>query len=69
MEKRKPGRPTETPGDAKRHPLNMRTTKALRDSLEEAAADSGRSLAQEVEYRLERSFLMDDVKAWLDEQK
>jgi hypothetical protein len=43
-------------GDGKRYPLNMRTTKQVRERLEKAAAASGRSLAQEVEYRLERSF-------------
>lgn len=46
-------------GDGKRYPLNMRTTKEARDQLESAAADSGRSLAQEVEYRLNRSFADD----------
>jgi TraY domain len=40
----------------KRHPLNMRTTAETRDKLEAAAASSGRSLAQEVEYRLDASF-------------
>jgi len=39
----------------KRYPLNMRTTKRVRERLERAAAKSGRSLAQEVERRLERS--------------
>jgi hypothetical protein len=43
--------------DIKRSPLNMRTTQELRDQLDTAAAESGRSLAQEVEYRLELSFL------------
>ena len=41
--------------DIKRYPLNMRTTKSLRLRLERAAKKSGRSLAQEVERRLERS--------------
>src|SRR5262249_20451292 len=40
----------------KRYPLNMRTTKELRDKIEEAAMASGRSLVQEVEFRLEQSF-------------
>ncbi len=39
----------------------MRTTKAIRDKLEKAAAASGRSLAQEVELRLERSFLEQEL--------
>jgi hypothetical protein len=47
--------------DGKRYPLNMRTTKETRERLERAAAASGRSLAQEVEYRLEKSFSEEDV--------
>jgi hypothetical protein len=46
-------------GEGKKSPLNMRTTAALREKLEEAAGESGRSLVQEVEYRLEQSFAMD----------
>ena len=45
----------------KRFPLNMRTTSAVRARLEAAARASGRSLAAEVEYRLERSFVIEDV--------
>jgi hypothetical protein len=45
----------------KRYPLNMRTTKELRDKIEEAAMASGRSLVQEVEFRLEKSFQEDDA--------
>lgn len=44
----------------KRYPLNMRTTKTVRDRLEGAALLNGRSLAQEVEDRLEKSFDTDD---------
>lgn len=40
----------------KRVPLMVRTTTGLRSKLNEAADASGRSLAQEVELRLERSF-------------
>ncbi|MGA0595152.1 TraY domain-containing protein [Enterovirga sp. CN4-39] len=43
-------------GEGKRVPVMSRTTKELRAKLEEAAAASGRSLGQEVEYRLEQSF-------------
>ncbi len=42
-------------GAGKRYPLNMRTTRELRDTLTAAASQSGRSLAQEVEHRLEES--------------
>lgn len=43
--------------NGKRYPLNMRTTAALRQKIEDAAKASGRSMAQEVEYRLEMSFV------------
>ena|SRR5262249_3176078 len=46
----------------KRYPLNMRTTKELRDKIEEAAMASGRSLVQEVEFRLERSFRQQEIE-------
>jgi hypothetical protein len=36
--------------------LSFRTTKELRERLDAARAASGRSLAQEAEYRLEQSF-------------
>jgi hypothetical protein len=59
------------PTKGKRYPLNMRTTKELREKLERAAAKSGRSLVGEVEYRLERSFDRDEVvklvsETWLE---
>jgi uncharacterized protein (DUF1778 family) len=46
----------------KRYPLNMRTTKELRDKIEWAAVASGRSLVQEVEIRLERLFLQEEIE-------
>ncbi len=54
--RKKRGRPPLPPEAGKRFPLNMRTTKNIRDELQAAAHASGRSLAQEVEYRLEQSF-------------
>jgi hypothetical protein len=49
------GRPSK--GDeAKRHSVGIRTTKALKDKMEVSCAASGRSMAQEIEYRLEQSF-------------
>jgi uncharacterized protein (DUF1778 family) len=44
----------------KRYPLNMRTTRELRERIEAAAHASGRSLVQEVEYRLTQSFVSED---------
>lgn len=52
--KRGRGRPPEKEGQPKRSPLNMRTTREIREQLESAAKKSGRSLTQEVEYRLEQ---------------
>jgi hypothetical protein len=46
---------------AKRHPLSMRTTLDIKRRLERAAVASGRSIAQEVENRLERSFVYDEA--------
>lgn len=43
-------------GPGKRYPLSFKTTFDLRKRLDAAAEYSGRSLAQEVETRLERSF-------------
>jgi hypothetical protein len=39
----------------------MKTTTDLRDRLEKAAAQSGRSLTHEVEHRIERSFFQDKI--------
>jgi hypothetical protein len=47
--------------EPRRHPLNVRTTRELRDKMLAAAEQSGRSLVQELEYRLENSFGRDVV--------
>lgn len=53
----------------KRAPLNMRTTAKLRDALEREASKADRSLAQEVESRLERSFEDDELlKVFIGDQ-
>jgi hypothetical protein len=54
--KAKPVAETAAPPEGKRHPLNIRTTRELREQLESAANRSGRSLAQEMEMRLDHSF-------------
>jgi hypothetical protein len=53
---RQRGRPALPPEQGKRYPIGIRTTKVLRDALLNASRASGRSLAQEIEFRLERSF-------------
>lgn len=54
------GRPPLPPESGKRHPIGIRTTKELHDRVESAAKRSGRSIAQEIEFRLERSFAVDE---------
>jgi antitoxin component of RelBE/YafQ-DinJ toxin-antitoxin module len=54
-EAKRRGRP---PGDAdrtKRYALGIRTTKDLKDRIQAVADAAGRSVAQEIELRLERS--------------
>ena len=57
-----PARAKLPPGKGKRVPLNMRTTRETREKLEKSAAGSGRSLVQEVEYRVEQSFLDEEAR-------
>jgi hypothetical protein len=49
---RRRGRPPLPPGEAKHFPLTIRTTKAQKDELLRAAKAAGRSLAEEVDFRL-----------------
>ena len=63
-----PARAKLPPGEGKRTPLNMRTTRELRERLEREAADSGRSLAQEIEFRLERSFAEEKSQAEISDE-
>jgi len=58
---RRRGRPRLPAEHGKRYPIAIRTTKELKERLERASAASGRSLAQEMEFRLERSFEVQDV--------
>lgn len=48
-------RPKLPEGEGKRHNLHIRTTADLMSKLKASAASSGRSMAQEVEFRLEQS--------------
>ena len=53
--KRRGGRPTRTPEPGERVPMSFRVTPEFKAKLDRVAKVSGRSLAQEVELRLERS--------------
>lgn len=50
------GRPPSPPDEGKRHAFGFRTTKRIRDLIEQASRQSGRSAAQEIEIRIEKSF-------------
>jgi hypothetical protein len=54
--KRGPGRPPKR-GEPKRAPFQTRIRESLRARLEEMAAAHGRSLSEEIEQRLEDSFI------------
>lgn len=56
------GRPRKPDIEAKRHAIGFRTTLDLKLRIEAAAAESRRSVAQEIELRLERSFDADLIR-------
>ena len=55
-EPRKRGRPAVSSKQKKSQTITFRTRPDLRESLEAAAEQAGRSISEEVEYRLQRSF-------------
>jgi hypothetical protein len=58
------GRPSKGSA-AKRGSFNTRIREALKRQLEAAAAEAGRSLSEEIEYRLEQSFSAESAAAEL----
>ena len=56
QKKRRGGWPARTPEPGERVPMSFRVTPGFKAKLDLAAKLSGRSLAQEIELRLERSF-------------
>ncbi len=55
-EKRRPGRPRKPDGQARRAHFQTRMREPLRQKLRDAADQNGRSLSEEIEWRLEMSF-------------
>lgn len=53
------GRPPKDPATRRSHFLTFRTRAELQGKLAAAAAETGRSISEEAEHRLERSFLVD----------
>lgn len=62
QEKGSRGRPPKSDAEAKRYPVGIRTTKELKEKIEAAAAAHGRSMAAEIELRLEESFRRDEQR-------
>jgi hypothetical protein len=58
---RGPGRPKLPPNQVKRHTIAIRTTEDLVSRLKSASKASGRSLAREIEHRLQQSLVEEDV--------
>jgi hypothetical protein len=67
------GRPPKYAGEGKRVTHTMRVRAATREKLKAAAAESGRSMSEEIEYRVEKSFWEEDLvtrlRAALAEQR
>ena len=59
--KRKIGRPRLPPGKKREAPIGFRPTPDMRADLKAAAADKGRSMAQEIQSRLEKTFSRDEA--------
>jgi DNA-binding CsgD family transcriptional regulator len=58
---KKRGRPAKYPGEGKRTTHTFRIREATRQKLIEAAEGSGRSVSEEIEWRVERSFDHDEI--------
>jgi hypothetical protein len=57
----RPGRPKLPPNQVKRHTIAIRTTEDLVSRLKSASKASGRSLAREIEHRLQQSLVEEDI--------
>ncbi|MDA1101827.1 MAG: hypothetical protein O2967_22950 [Proteobacteria bacterium] len=56
------GRPPLSPEKRKRNNVTLRLRDGLKKQLEEQAATMGRSLSEEIEFQLERTFLTDKAR-------
>ena len=64
--KRAPGRPAVPFAEKKRRNFTFRGTDELHERLSKAAAESGRSVSEEIELRLSRTFDLDGWVGYLD---
>jgi uncharacterized protein (DUF1778 family) len=66
MSGKRKGRPPKAVEDRKRRHLTFRVTDRVRDLLAAAANAAGRSISEEIEHRLERSFVFDALERRLE---
>jgi hypothetical protein len=59
--KKRVGRPTRPPRPGERVTLGLRVSADMKRKLERDAVKNGRSLSQEAEFRLERSYDRDEI--------
>jgi hypothetical protein len=59
--KKRVGRPTRPPRPGERVTLGLRVSAEMKRKLEKDAIKNGRSLSQEAEFRLERSYDRDEI--------
>lgn len=64
--KRSRGRPPKYAGQGKRQNFNFRITDKMRERLIASVKESGRSLSEEIEFRLGRDFSWEDTKGATD---
>ena len=62
------GRPRKSEGVCKSYPVSFRVTAALYERIRAAADDSGHSMSREMEFRMERSFGGEDLRAIIREE-
>jgi hypothetical protein len=69
MNRKRAGRPSRELQPGERVPMSFRVTPELKAKMDAAAEESGRSVTQEIEFRLEQSFRDDRIEAQLEEIK
>ena len=65
-EKRRPGRPRSRPDEEPGQFVGFRAPRELKNRLEATAAQNGRSISTEAQFRLEQSFRNEDVDRAMD---
>jgi hypothetical protein len=67
--KKRMGRPPKDPVERKRHNQTVRVREVVRDRLKDASEKAQRSISEEIEARLERSFEQEDRAGSAEDQR